>query len=66
MMRFSSSSNLLLNPIGLDVSFVDQDLVARAVGIAIVDLSDRCYNFPVPWLAQAFLSESIVWNALAK
>ena len=45
---------------------MDQDLVDRAVGIAIVDLSDRCYNFPVPWLTQAFLSESIVWNALTK
>ena len=64
MMRFSSSSNLLLNPIGLDVSFVDQDLVDRVVDI--VDLSDRCYNFPIPWLTQAFLSESIVWNALTK
>ena len=45
MMRFSSSSNLLLNPIGLDVSFVDQDLVDRVVDI--VDLSDRCYDSPV-------------------
>ena len=63
MMRFSSSSNLLLNPIGLDVSFVDQDLVDRVVDI--VDLSDRCYNFPIQWLTQAFISESIVWNALA-
>ena len=45
MMRFSSSSNLLLNPIGLDVPLVGQDLVDRVVDI--VDLSDRCYDVSV-------------------
>jgi hypothetical protein len=38
----------------LDMPFVDQDLVDRAVGITIFDLSDRCYNSPVSWLTQAF------------
>ena len=31
----------------LDMSFADQNLVERAVGITIFDLSDRRYDSPV-------------------
>ena len=43
----------------LDMPFADQDLVDRAVGITIFDLSDRCYNSPVSQLTQAFLSMGV-------
>ena len=43
----------------LDMPFADQDLVDRAVGITIFDLSDRCYDSPVSQLIQAFLSMGV-------